>query len=102
VARFTGEVMCAVGLKGRGYLGIYVNAVLSEYDPKKPFRFGANPRELAALNPQYEQTRPEAAVTDGHRVYIASSSAYGKLGGALSVIDPKTRRVDVYHQLLPD
>jgi hypothetical protein len=61
-----------------------------------------NPRERIALNPEYAQTRPEAAVTDGERVYIASSSAYGKLGGALSVITPGTSQVEVYPQLLRD
>lgn len=102
VARVTGEVMCAVGLQGKAYLGIYIHALLSEYDPKKPFKFGANPRELAALHTPYEQTRPAAAATDGRLVYIASESDYGKLGGALSVIEPKTGKVDVYPQLLRD
>ncbi len=102
IARVTGEVMCAVGLRGKAYLGIYVHALLSEYDPATPFEYGANPRELTALYSPYAQTRPAAAVTDGKRVYIATESDYGKLGGALAVIEPESGKVEVYPQLIRD
>ena len=102
VARTGGEPMCAVGLGGKGYLGIYTGSILSVYDPKVPFAFGNNPREFFALGEKYAQTRPRAAVTDGKLVYISSDSEYSKLGGALAVVDPSTEKVDVYHQLIPD
>ncbi len=101
-ARVTGEAMCAVGLQGRAYLGIYVDSLLAVYDPKHPFAYGKNPQELIALGARYAQTRPGDATTDGKSVFICSESAYGHLGGALAVIDPKTRHVDVYPHLLPD
>jgi hypothetical protein len=102
IARTTGEPMCAVGFGGKGYLGIYINSILSVYDPQAPFSFGTNPRELIELGEKYAQTRPKAAVTDGHLVYISSDSAYNHLGGALAVIDPETEKVDVYHHLIRD
>ena len=102
VARTGGEPMCAVGLQGKGYLGIYTGSILSVYDPLAPFAFGSNPREFFALGEQFAQTRPRAAVTDGALVYISSDSEYSKLGGALAVIDPATEKVDVYHHLIND
>jgi len=102
VARVTGEPMCAVGFGGRAYVGIYVNSILSVYDPDRPFAFGENPRELIELGPRYAQTRPRAAVTDGRFVFISSDSAYNHLGGALAVIDPQTEQIDVYHHLIRD
>lgn len=102
IARVTGEPMCAVGLKGRAYLGIYVHALLAVYDPKRAFRPGENPRELAELHTRYRQTRPREAVTDGEKVYLCSESDYNFLGGALAVIDPKTEQADIYHPLIPD
>ena len=102
IARVPGEPMCAVGFGGRAYLGIYVNSVISVYDPTRPFAFDENPRRIAMLGEQYAQTRPRAAVTDGRRVFISSDSAYNHLGGALAVIDPETEKVDVYHHLIPD
>lgn len=102
VARVTGEPMCAVGLNGKAYLGIYVRSILSVYDPAQPFSFGKNPRELIELGSRYAQTRPRDAVTDGRRVFISSDSDYNHLGGALAVIDPETEQVEVYHHLIRD
>jgi streptogramin lyase len=102
VARVTGEPMCAVGLNGKAYLGIYVQSILSVYDPEQPFAFGKNPRELIELGSRYAQTRPRDAVTDGRQVFISSDSAYNHLGGALAVIDPETEQVEVYPHLIRD
>ncbi|GMV91738.1 MAG: hypothetical protein AMXMBFR82_15160 [Candidatus Hydrogenedentota bacterium] len=102
VARVSGEPMCAVGFGGKAYVGIYVQSLISVYDPAQPFAFHTNPRELIELGTTYEQTRPRAAVTDGRLVYITSDSAYNKLGGALAIVDPETEQIDVYHHLIHD
>ncbi len=102
VARVPGEPMCAVGLGGRAYLGIYISSILSVYDPGQPFAYGINPQELIQLEPAYQQTRPRDAVTDGQLVFISSDSSYSHLGGALAVIDPQTGKVAVYHHLIRD
>ena len=102
IAKVPGEAMCAVGLDGVAYLGIYIQSVFAAYDPAKPLVYGENPRELAHLGPKYQQTRPRAAVTDGTRVYFTSDSDYSCLGGALVVHTPASEKVDVYHQVIPD
>jgi hypothetical protein len=102
VAQACGEVKCGVGLNGKAYLGMYINSVMSVYNPKLPFSNGRNPRKLIELGEKYQQTRPRCAVTDGKLVFISSDSAYSHLGGALVVIDPKTEKIDVYHQLIKD
>ncbi len=100
IARVTGEPMCAIGIGGRAYIGIYVQALISLYDPAQPFAFGTNPRELIDLGTKYQQVRPRDAATDGQRVYISSDGNYNLLGGALSVIDPATDKIEVYHELI--
>ncbi len=102
IARTTGEPMCAIGLNGKAYIGIYIQSILSVYDPSKPFASKTNPREIGEMFRQHHQTRPSAAVTDGKMVYISSEGDYNTLGGALAVIDPQTEKVDVYPQLVPD
>jgi len=102
VARVSGEPMCAVGFGGKAYVGIYVQSIISVYDPAQPFAFRTNPRELVELGATFEQTRPRAAVADGRLVYITSDSAYNKLGGALAIIDPETEQIDVHHHLIRD
>ena len=94
--------MCAVGFEGRAFLGIYVQSLISVYDPEQPFVWEENPRELIVLGERFHQTRPRAAVTDGRLIYVSSDSAYNHLGGALAVIDPGTEEIDVYHHLIRD
>lgn len=101
VFRTTGETLCAVGLNGKGYLGTYVRAILSVFDPARPFEMGKNPRELTDLS-GHGQVAPCDAATDGRWVYICSKGDYNRLGGALAVIDPRTEKVDAYPQLIPD
>jgi len=102
IAKVPGEPMCAVGLDGIAYLGIYVESVISAYDPKQSLAYGENPKELGHFGPKFQQTRPRAAVTDGEGVYITSDSAYNHLGGALLVYDPAVGEFDVYHHLIQD
>ncbi len=102
VARVSGEPMCAVGLGGVAYVGIYIQSIISVFDPSKPFSFGENPRELIELGEKYVQTRPRAAVTDGKHAFISSDSAYNRLGGALAIIDHETEEIDVHYQLIRD
>jgi DNA-binding beta-propeller fold protein YncE len=102
VARTPGEPMCAVGVGGVAYVGIYIQSILLRYDPARPFAFRENPREIGEMFREHHQTRPTAAVTDGERVYVASEGDYNRLGGALAVIDAKTGRVDAYPQPVKD
>lgn len=102
VARTTGQPECAVALDGKAYVGIYIRAIVVEYNPAKPFAFGENPREVGELFTRHRQTRPSDAVTDGARVYVSTEGDYSTLGGALAVFDPKTRKFDAYGRLVPD
>jgi hypothetical protein len=89
-------------MNGKAYIGIYIHSLIVEYDPRQPFAFGMNPKELADLFPDDHQTRPIDAITDGTRVYISSEGNYGTLGGALAVVTPATGAVKAYPQLVPD
>lgn len=119
VADVPGEPMCAVGLAGRAYLGIYINAIVARYDPERPLAFGVNPRELLRLGncdrfafrrgpvseaaqaaPDYHQTRPRSAVANAHQVFICTEADYNRLGGALVVLSPDTGARRVHCPLL--
>jgi hypothetical protein len=102
VARVGGEPMCVTHLRGKVYVGIYGQSIIYAYDPKQPFRYAENPREVIELGARYHQTRPRDATTDGNLVFMSSDSDYNYLGGALAVIHPGTDQVDVYHHLIRD
>jgi hypothetical protein len=102
IARVSGQPNCAIGIGGKGYVGIYVRGIVTLYDPAKPFAFETNPREIAALGAKYGQTRPKAAVTDGQHVYMVMEGDYSRLGGAMAVIDVETQQVEPYPQIVKD
>ena len=102
IARVSGQPNCAVGVGGMGYVGIYVRAIVTLFDPAKPFAFETNPREMGEMGRKLGQTRPKAAVTDGRYVYMATEGDYSRLGGALAVIDTQTQRLEPYPQIVKD
>jgi hypothetical protein len=102
IARTTGQPNSAVALNGKAYVGTYIRAIVSEFDPAKPFAFRENPREVGELFMKLHQTRPAAAATDGRLVYFGSEADYSRLGGALAVFDPKTRAFDAYGDVVKD
>lgn len=76
------------------------------FDPKKPFHVGKhkgdNPLEVN-YEGQEGSWRPQAMIDapDG-KVYIGAVSAYGKLGGPLTIWDPETNHVQEFNNIIPD
>jgi hypothetical protein len=95
-----GQINCGTTLNGKYYIGSYVGAMISEYDWREPFVPGQNPVPIATIGD--EQNRPMSMVNDGSLIYIATLAEYGHLGGAISVLDPKTRDVETYRNFIPD
>ena len=85
----------------RALLSAYTAAAVTEYDPSKPVKWPVNPRVVASAAHE-EQMRPRALVFDRHYAWMATSPAYGKLGGALSRIDPQTNEIKVWRHIVPD
>lgn len=77
-------------LNGRIYFGGYPGAIIYEYDPKKAWDEGNNPRTLFSLK-DAKQDRPYAMAGDGaHRIVIGTVPEYGVTGGALTIYDTQT------------
>lgn len=101
-----GEIYYAIPYRGELYSISYIEATLAVFDPEKSWDQGnqpdSNPRRILSV-PQ-EQYRPVGGIhlgPDG-KMYIGTQPDYGMLGGALSVFDPKTEKIQVYRNLVPD
>jgi len=101
-----GEIYYAIHYHGRLYSISYVEATLAVFDPAKPWNQGSqpdsNPRQILCI-PQ-DQYRPEGGIHLGPEgmMYIGTQPDYGMLGGALSVFDPKTEKIQVYRNIIPN
>jgi hypothetical protein len=83
------------------YFGTYPGAKIMRYTPDEP-RGPRNPEELLALN-AWHQDRPYALLVDRARdkLFISCVPAYGRLGGALAVLDLRSRKTSIYPDFIP-
>ena len=89
-------------MDGRMYICSYPGAMLSVYDPSRPYVFGkdpdSNPRELGRVDEVSYRPRSMVAGPLG-RVWTASVPNYGMWGGPLSWYDPATERFGTYRDI---
>ena len=101
----TGEAYSMANLGGKIYIASYPAARISEYDPRRPYRFGEkagdNPRDLGRIDVLSYRPRSTLAGPLG-RVWTASLPDYGTWGGPLSWIDPATGERKAYHRTFGD
>jgi hypothetical protein len=106
VVDVSGEVYYGIPYENRLYTVSYVEATLAVFDPDKPWNQGnqrnSNPRTILRI-PEH-QYRPVGGIQLGPdgKMYIGTQPDYGMLGGALSVFDPKTERLEVFRNIVPD
>ncbi len=105
-SRWSGQVdSMSLGRDGRIYLGAYVHAVLSVFDPAAPWKPGrepdSNPREIGPLGKGQYRTQANTLGPDG-RIYVGSIPSYNSAtSGAFSICDPKTGEKDVRLDFVP-
>ncbi|MEO6829439.1 MAG: hypothetical protein ABI164_06480, partial [Acidobacteriaceae bacterium] len=102
----TGEIYYGIPYSGKLYTISYAEAGLTVFDPAKPW----NPGEGVSSNPRTilyipkGQYRPVGGIHLGPegKMYIGTQPDYGLVGGALSVFDPKTEKLQVYRNIIPN
>jgi streptogramin lyase len=106
VVRMGGQVdsMCA-GPDGKIYMGSYSFAVVSVYDPSKPWRPGtgadSNPREIGPIGKGQYRTRSCALGPDGN-LYMGTVPSYNSAPtGAFCRINPKTNEIATWTDIVP-
>ncbi|GAA5018004.1 PQQ-binding-like beta-propeller repeat protein [Actinopolymorpha pittospori] len=92
-----GEPKSMVPARGRTCLAVYPGALVETYDQRED-----RVAPLATIGG--ESNRPRAMVTDpaGRVLLVGTRNQYGRSGGALAVVDPRTGRVDRYDDLVAD
>jgi sugar lactone lactonase YvrE len=75
-------------LNGKAYFGMYGGAQIYEYDPARPWQYGAeagnNPYRAYVVK---EQDRPYVFASGDNKLFIGTIPDYGRLGGKLAVYD---------------
>ena len=101
-----GEIYYGIPYKGKLYTMSYVEATLVVFDPSRSWNQGdrtdSNPRTI--LHIPKHQYRPVGGIHlgPGNMMYIGTQPDYGLIGGALSVFDPTTEKLEVYRNIIPN
>ena len=106
VVRWGGQVdSMSAGRDGKIYMGSYAYAVVSVYDPAKPWKIGTdpdcNPREVGPIGKGQYRTRCIALGPD-EKIYVGSIPSYNSdPSGAFSRVDPQAGDVRIWQDLVP-
>ncbi|MBI2302390.1 MAG: hypothetical protein HYU66_26085, partial [Armatimonadetes bacterium] len=102
-----GEVYSLLPYEGKVYLCYYGGSIMNLYDPSQPgWKWGQaegdNPRTFGGIGDGH--LRPRAMIYGPNQnIYIGSHPAYGQLGGAMAVWDPRQNKtVENYRNLVQD
>ena len=100
-----GELYSMDCLDGKLYMCAYPAALLSVYDPTRPYRFGkeedANPRELGRMDDVAYRPRDMLCGPAG-KVWVASIPDYGMWGGTLAWYDPASSKFGSHRHIFRD
>jgi outer membrane protein assembly factor BamB len=100
-----GEAYSMANWEGKLYIASYPQAMVSIYDPAKPYRYGTgpedNPTDLGRIDDISYRPRSALAGPLG-RIWFASLPDYGQWGGPLSWYEPATGKKGVYHRIAGD
>ncbi len=80
--------------------GRYPQGDLYSYDVTQPWNYGTNPPAPVTIG--NEQNRPQSFVTIGDQVAVSSVPETGRLGGAITLWQPKSGAVQVFRNVVQD
>ncbi|WP_053598356.1 PQQ-binding-like beta-propeller repeat protein [Bacillus sp. FJAT-18017] len=77
--------------KGKVYFGTYTGAKMYRYDPQLPIEYNENGKANPGLylDIEDEQDAPFTMASGDGKLFIGSIPTYGKLGGALTILEEK-------------
>jgi len=85
------------------FIGSYTGASIDRLDPSQPIARGKNPTRVIQLSLEHQQERPEQLIVGpDNAVWIGSVPVKGRLGGALSRIDPADLSAQCWRDVVPD
>ena len=81
-------------------MGRYPGGQLTAWDRTRPWKSGTNPPDPISIG--YDQDRPQSLIQVGDEVAISSVPKSGRLGGAISMWNPRTNEIRSYLDLVPN
>jgi len=99
-----GQVNSMVPYKGKLYVGHYILATVSVYDPTRPWNpapaENPNPRIIGSVGEEQDRIHDMVVGPDG-KIYMGTYPAKGRRGGSLTILDPESEKMEVHRNIIP-
>jgi len=99
-----GQVNSMVPYKGKLYVGHYILATVSVYDPTRSWNpapaENPNPRIIGSVGEEQDRIHDMVVGTDG-KIYMGTYPAKGRRGGSLTIMDPESEKMEVHRDIIP-
>jgi len=99
-----GQVYASTWIDGRLHMAAYSECTYTIWDPARPWSFGtepeSNPRRIGYTSRELQRAGDLILAPDGKHTIVAGLPGYGKMGGAIVIVDPETAQFDVIEQVV--
>jgi len=94
-----GQIYSWMWHKGRLHMAAYSKCTYTIWDPGRPWNFGTeagnNPRRLGKTSRHVQRANAMMLAPDGQHVFVGGLPSYGRVGGALAIVDPDAPQFEV-------
>ncbi|MEA3403705.1 MAG: hypothetical protein U9R79_20890 [Armatimonadota bacterium] len=99
-----GQVYASTWIDGRLHMAAYSDCTYTVWDPELPWDFGtepdSNPRRLGTASRHLQRAGDLIEAPDGRHTIVAGLPGYGRLGGAIVIVDPQKQDFQVFDDVV--
>jgi len=94
-----GQVYASTWVDGKLHMAAYSDCTYTIWDPSRPWEFGAetenNPRRIGKTSRHLQRAGDLILAADGRHTIVAGIPGYGRVGGAICIVDPQAAQFEV-------
>ncbi len=99
-----GQVYASTWIDGKLHMAAYSKCTYTVWDPARPWNFGTesenNPRRLGNTSRELQRAGDLILAPDGRHTIVAGLPGYGRIGGAVCIVDPAAQQFEVIDDLV--
>ncbi len=99
-----GQVYASTWIDGKLHMAAYSDCTYTVWDPARPWDFGtepeSNPRRLGKTSRDLQRAGDLILAPDGRHTIVAGLPGYGRMGGAVVIVDPEAQEFEVFDDVV--
>lgn len=99
-----GQVYASTWIDGKLHMAAYSDCTYTVWDPAREWNFGLgpenNPRRLGTTSRDLQRAGDLILAPDGRHTIVAGLPGYGRLGGAVVIVEPAAQQFEVFDDVV--